>query len=329
MFTVRLPLYDNQTWTINRSRFTSTFPESIITTALNDQDVTTIELTQPVVTPGIMNLIQVISDSKTSSPSPTIFSIPRDEPLSEAGQYLNMPLLEVMSNPLYDKIQKLLPFSRKNPTVYRGLIRWADENNYPELLRYVLSRRDVTLMSTVDSQLLHGAIEEGNRQLLTELLRGGIDPTTAKPYPVSVEVFDPWFEYGIKPQPQQHRPISPDQKFIDLGFQTLWTAIVSYQPVALQVLLKYVNISSDTTGELVHLALHNPAGPHYLNDDMAKILISDPNFTITEPYYSELFDYFMGDEEAELTQMLTAVGTRLGLTRIHLDPISEEELLSD
>lgn len=88
MFTISLP-NNTKVWEFSKSEFISMFPESMISTALLDPDVEHIDISSPVVTPSILDLLTyIIREKKISS---------IDEPLDKAHRYLLIDILGFIS----------------------------------------------------------------------------------------------------------------------------------------------------------------------------------------------------------------------------------------
>lgn len=100
-----------------REKFIAIFPSSIITAAVTNSDEKIVEINQPCVTPAITQylldfLIQNTLDPASSIPPPLppinpiylsnqddILTIPFPDDLAKAGQYLGIPLLEIVAYP--------------------------------------------------------------------------------------------------------------------------------------------------------------------------------------------------------------------------------------
>lgn len=137
-FVLRLLPYGKD-FPLPRKEFRYLFPESIISTALDDETATVIEITQPVVTPKVGEyLTEVIAGQLRYSPDP-------EEDLTSAGRYLNIPFLEVVSDPKYPELLLKYPHldivdSRVLMGYYPWLVPWALWNKYRSLLSYLWSR---------------------------------------------------------------------------------------------------------------------------------------------------------------------------------------------
>ena len=155
MFTITLPIYD-VSYEFNKDNFESIFPESVITQILETTHKSSIDITQPFITPYILNIIQSIIKSR---------AIPSLDPGSldyvrKAGDYLNMDLLLIISDPKYDKMSSYLKRLRLN------LIDVKNSVNVKDFLGVAVVGR-----------LLNYSIEENYESLLDYLLNQGVDPS--------------------------------------------------------------------------------------------------------------------------------------------------------
>lgn len=137
-FTVSLPRH-NQQWEFNRETFTTTFPESIITQALADITATSIDLVHSVVTPMVMDHLQLCLQYRGLIPV-------QDQKWADVAAYLNIDVLSIMSNPKCSQFPTvelyplLYPEKLAEGRFHSGM-NFAISVDFPDLIRYLLHRR--------------------------------------------------------------------------------------------------------------------------------------------------------------------------------------------
>lgn len=157
-----------------REKFMTTFPYSMLTSALeHDPNVDTIRLEEKSVTPNILEFLRNILLYEA------VPSVPRSEPLAEAGKYLGIDLLPVVDKFQYDDIKYINLVNPKAITKqnYIRLMIYATTKDYPELFRYVLDRTNPSEYQDQDQKLLSIAVLKNNISFVRLFLRRGIDPT--------------------------------------------------------------------------------------------------------------------------------------------------------
>lgn len=145
--------------TFPRSAFCSLFPDSIVAVALADLDATEIFISQEVVTPLIAHYL--LSITKGARPPFSLIDF------TQAGQYLHIPLLEMVSDPRYADLDEKYPTGKKlnllhpedcvNPVHYAylmGTIVWMDWHlvfdyiwSHLDPAQYPETNRDLSLIA--------------------------------------------------------------------------------------------------------------------------------------------------------------------------------------
>ncbi len=147
MITVNLPRY-NYSQSYDRKTFLSDFPNSLISTAFTDPEEKEIDITQPSVTPYVLQYLQTLTEGTTP--------IVPFEDMTSAGRYLLIPILDVVSDPKYRDFRDTYPNTNlfigpytsiqilqytitfTSTYDYREVFFYAIRNNYLSLLRYLL-----------------------------------------------------------------------------------------------------------------------------------------------------------------------------------------------
>lgn len=140
-FQLHLVPYDWTSTSLDKGRFIGLFPDSTIAHALSDPLVSTINIELPVVTPSVaQHLVDVVNGVPSLVPP---------EDFSAAGQYLNIPLLEVVSDPEYPTF--VATYSGVNLANdqdlrdnYGKYLSYSLLNDYRRLREYLWSRLDIT-----------------------------------------------------------------------------------------------------------------------------------------------------------------------------------------
>lgn len=131
-FTVTLPRY-GQTWEFNRDQFITAFPDSIISNLLEYTSDTDIEITQPFVTPMIMDLLSAFIVNRVIP-----FIDPDTRPnLIRSGNYLNISVLLVLGDPNWPGLLE------EHPTI--NLANASIEDLY-HLLEFGIGKDDLLLI---------------------------------------------------------------------------------------------------------------------------------------------------------------------------------------
>lgn len=122
-----------QTFTLSREMILSYLPESLLANALElDPTAMVIPLTNPIVTPDIMRLIDnYFRGIEPNKHHPNIVA---------ANRYLNIPWLLYYAEPLYDKVQHPAPGQIWDTPANRKLLGEAVKQNRPYMVNYLLSK---------------------------------------------------------------------------------------------------------------------------------------------------------------------------------------------
>lgn len=124
----------NKEYTVNRTNLLAIFPNSLLATILEqDPRAQVINLAPSFIDPESMSfLVTLINTCKI----PRL--IPRKRSWKKIGDYLCIPLLEVLANRLYDDMVCNLPLDIEGLTErYIQILRYAVDTYYPELLKYL------------------------------------------------------------------------------------------------------------------------------------------------------------------------------------------------
>ncbi len=159
------------------------FPESILAQTAQDFG-DTFEITNPVVTPEAMTLIQQILLTKELpiQPPGDVYS------MLASFDYLNMPQLNVLTDPFYP----LFRFGRpelnlldikpvlQNSEMYRNLLRECIEGGGPTLAQYFIENAPVEAkIQAINESLFVYAAAQGQEEIVSVLLPR-VNPVTAK-----------------------------------------------------------------------------------------------------------------------------------------------------
>lgn len=120
---------------INKDEWKLFYPESMITHTFElDTEATLIPISKSFVTPEMINYLNLLINTKE-------ITLPLPEGnLSKVGDYLGIPILQVIGSPLYlqchEHLRSLLKFPWTFIT-YDAMRILATQKNYPELLQYL------------------------------------------------------------------------------------------------------------------------------------------------------------------------------------------------
>lgn len=181
---VRLVSFD---YTVNfdTSKLISLFPNSLFTKTLEqDSTATVIEISVPVVTPRVMDIIKNVIDT---GKSPAITDPVIRQELVKAGDYLNMNYLQVISDPLfpdmleqYPQFDPINPKVMSNPKAYSILLRYLmslDRDMEDKYISRYLIQHALFDVGAEDQQLLEKAITSRRLDIMELLLKRGADPS--------------------------------------------------------------------------------------------------------------------------------------------------------
>jgi hypothetical protein len=123
----------NQTFTLSRAMIQNYLPESLLANALElDPTSTVIPITNPIVTPDIMQLIgNYFQGIEPDRHNPNVIA---------ANRYLNIPWLLYYAEPLYDQVQHPAPEQTWDTAANRKLLREAVKQNRPYMVNYLLGK---------------------------------------------------------------------------------------------------------------------------------------------------------------------------------------------
>lgn len=123
----------NQTFTLPREVIENYLPESLFANALElDPTATTIPITNPIVTPDVLQLIvNYFQGIEPNAHNPNVIA---------ANRYLNIPWLLYYADPLYDQVQHLEPGHIWDTPANRKLLREAVKKNRPYMVNYLLGK---------------------------------------------------------------------------------------------------------------------------------------------------------------------------------------------
>lgn len=179
---LRLPNYNNFSVTIPREQVLNLSSTGLLAQALEiDPTAPEIDITQPFITPEILTFLGAMITTQ---------QIPKSIPdnsknLALTGDYLGLPILEVIANPEYKVFKNHYPdldLVRSKPLLnsellYRQIMIYAIQHKYSELFDYLIS---ITNLQSVDKEIISlsviGDFVEGVREMLRERK---IDPLTA------------------------------------------------------------------------------------------------------------------------------------------------------
>lgn len=128
IFNISLP--GGKSYTFNKDKFRLMFPESLIDLALQDLDARTIDITHPIVTPYVMEYISLLM-SDVIPPIPT-------EDLTLASRYLGIPILNLVSQKIYQNFTNLWYIINLNSRLdcnkyYRQIMTYGIRNDWIDL----------------------------------------------------------------------------------------------------------------------------------------------------------------------------------------------------
>lgn len=148
-FTIALPKY-NKGYIFSRDKFLKYFPNSLISNILEQSSDTDIELTQPFITPDIIDILWYISEKDYI---PKISLNIRSE-LIKAGDYLNMDLLIVIADPKWDELSLDKVITNLNEENMKDILYSAVSVNYLSLVDDILDAW-VSKMSVLVNYLIN------------------------------------------------------------------------------------------------------------------------------------------------------------------------------
>lgn len=164
------------------SDYQISFPMNVLTPDtllgnLVEQGYDTVNITQPFITPEILQLLHGILTQKHINQN-LVFSIAQQEQLSylnETGKYLGYPILSLIADPKYVELIRQHPEINildadqlSQFSIYRTTLAFAIIHYFDALLQYVLER---TLGHEVDAKLLGLAVLFNNRFAVQSFLQ--------------------------------------------------------------------------------------------------------------------------------------------------------------
>lgn len=164
---INLPVYDTQ-YKFNRAQFLSLFPDSMISTAFQDPDETSIDLTHHTMTPDILEYLHNTVKSNMLLP------IKDNQNFQEVGRYLLIPILEVISQSEYTQFHETYPkinllekqSLRDN---YSTILVYALLHNYSSLLHYLWN--EIGSVGHDNYDALFVSAYKNNMHVMTTLLK--------------------------------------------------------------------------------------------------------------------------------------------------------------
>ncbi len=174
--------YDNYTVTVNKDNIIELFPNSLLGTIISlDKSVELIPLTNPIITPNILNILAYIINNKT------LPIIPSDPEYAIASRYLLIEALGLLSDPdiaiflktyldinlldaqsIYDNLNVIGDFisANRDKILLRYLFHMIPYDILPDEMKY-----DSLLCDLV------GIIRNGEVKILQIYLQYGVDPS--------------------------------------------------------------------------------------------------------------------------------------------------------
>lgn len=172
--TIKLILH-NYTTLINRDNLISLFPQSLLAVTL-EQDPSTdiIELSVPVVTPEILDIIKYVTDNKKSP-----VGINYNEALITAGDYLNMDYIQALSDPQYKIFREGLSLDliSIDKSSYESAMTCVINHDAYYIGRYISHTISPELTIDIDPVLFIKAIKTRRIWSVDLFLRRGLDPS--------------------------------------------------------------------------------------------------------------------------------------------------------
>lgn len=176
--TVTLPKQYYASWTLDWKKFTSLFPDSLISTTVELTNDTHIEFTQPFMTIEVMNLLEEIVRTQTVPHSKV-----KGDQLEHVGRYLGIDLFNVMAHPHWESFRT--SWNILDPEDVKKHGPWFMElaicGNYLALVSYLLDRGiDPTEIILDNMNVLAFAADRGYYAIVKRFLQDGrIDPNLA------------------------------------------------------------------------------------------------------------------------------------------------------
>lgn len=194
--TINLPAYDIQS-TYDRNKFLKFFPDSMISAAFQDPEETHIDLTSKIMTPYVLEYLQTMLETVDAFPPPKT-------DLTEAGRYLLISVLEIVSRPEYIKFQAKYPNinlldSRSLQDNYSSILVYSLLYNYPLLRTYLWTIIDKDGQDNYDG--LYVSAYMNNVSVFKELMGKGSNQTMKYEYfrgLVEIKDIDPRLDALLK-----------------------------------------------------------------------------------------------------------------------------------
>lgn len=174
-FTVTLVPYE-QSWSFNREKFISFFPDSVLTPLLNNNDV--INLTHSDVVPEALDLLHEFTNGQGD-----ITTILNPDKVTIAGHYLNIDLLTIIAHPGFPAFNDeyhplMLVQTHRLWKHYRDFLIFAMSHRSEPLARYILTHFPPSeLTAPIDKYLFFQVIVKQS-VMLARLLLPRVDPMT-------------------------------------------------------------------------------------------------------------------------------------------------------
>lgn len=180
----------NYTWSFPKKKFQKFFPESMLTSALELSFDSIITLDNPEVTPEIMAYLWFLLKFGFVLP-------PRHLKTRTAGDYLNIPILLIASNPCLRNLSQrgnLLDVkSMYKPEKYWSLLSTAARVSDLDVIKYLFGLIPAQMTQSMDAMLMVDAAIAGWAEVFRLLLRRGLNPRTV----VDMEEYKPAFIRSI------------------------------------------------------------------------------------------------------------------------------------
>ncbi len=182
--TLTLPSYQNFTLQLPKEALLKFFPESLLAQTAQDYG-DTFEMTNPLITPEALRLIQsiLLQENLPAQPPPDIYL------MLPAVHYLNLPVLNLMAEPYYALFRALRPEINlldikpvlEDLMMYHQLLKEAISGSAPVLAQYYIENAPDNLkFQSENADIFAFAAYLGQTEIVSVLLRKGINPVTAQ-----------------------------------------------------------------------------------------------------------------------------------------------------
>lgn len=187
-FIVVLPRYELQ-WSFRKNKIRELYPECLFSLTMDqDPNASVLELTMPIITPGVMRMVAVLIEEDGAVPNrmqDVLTDVTFRMNLFQASRYLLIPELGLFSDLEFFNHTRKVSFSFMiGPDTLESYSWIVDQiiqsdDHLPAYRRYMMDRVPYGKTIREDTLVYYWAVKNGRLELMQELIqRRHVDPTT-------------------------------------------------------------------------------------------------------------------------------------------------------